>query len=115
MHPAQVTVTLPSFSTTLRTSLKTALGAMGMPLAFAPSQADLSGMADGPLYLDNVYQKAFVKVDETGTEAAAATGATVALTAARAQTFTAAHPFLYAIRDRAGNILFIGRLSDPTK
>lgn len=113
MQPAQLEVTLPRFSSTYRASLGKALRQMGMTLVLA--KADLSAMADSDLHLSDVIQKAFVKVDETGTEAAAATGAVVALTAARvAHPFVADHPFLYAIRDGAGNLLFLGRLSDPT-
>jgi serpin B len=114
MNPVKVEVTLPKFSTTLRTSLKSALGAMGLPLVFT-RDADLSGMGEGKLHLDDVFQKAFVKVDEAGTEAAAATGAVVTyLSATVVRTFVADHPFLYAIRDRGGNLLFLGRLTDPT-
>jgi serpin B len=115
MHPAEVKVTLPRFSSAFRTSLKAALSAMGMPLAFKPDLADFSGMAEHGLVIDDVFQKAFVKVDESGTEAAAATGAVMIPTSATVpQVFVADHPFLYAIRDRSGNILFLGRLTDPT-
>jgi serpin B len=114
MRTTQVEVTLPKVTTTRRASLKSALGAMGMPLVFTES-ADLTGMAEGKLHVDDVFQKAFVNVDETGTEAAAATGAVVTYTSAiAAHPFVADHPFVYAIRDRAGNLLFMGRLADPT-
>jgi serpin B len=115
MHPAEVVVTLPKFSSTFRTSLKSALVTMGVTDAFKPDLADFSGMAEHGLMIDDVFQKAFVKVDESGTEAAAATGAVMIPTSATIpQIFVADHPFLYAIRDRSGNILFLGRLTDPT-
>jgi serpin B len=97
---------------------------MGMPLPFTPA-ADFTAMsnpsdADEQLYIDNVYHKAFVEVNEEGTEAAAATAVVMrarggAPVADPTPTFQADHPFLFLLRDvRSGAILFMGRVSDPS-
>jgi serpin B len=97
-----------------------------MPLAFDRDKADFTGMANPPsprdrLVVGEVFHKAFVTVDELGTEAAAAT-AVVMPTAAAAPMrtappfeFRADHPFLFFIIDKSsGLILFMGRVSDPS-
>jgi serpin B len=106
-------------------SLASALRRLGVTDAFTPHEADFSSMADPaeneglPLFLDEVFHKAFVSVDEEGTEAAAATGAVIGVTSAPAEPperidFIADRPFLFLIRDRqTGLILFMGRLTDP--
>jgi serpin B len=112
-----VLVYLPRFSVESRFALAPTLGAMGMPLAFT-DRADFSGM-DGKrdLFISAVVHKARVDVDERGTEAAAATGVVVGMTAAREEppAFRADHPFLFVIRHNpTGAILFLGRVVDPT-
>jgi serpin B len=94
------------------------LASMGMPDAFT-EQADFSGM-DGArdLFISHVIHKAFVAIDERGTEAAAATAVLMELTAAPVPTepveFKADHPFIFLIRDKQpGSILFLGRILDP--
>jgi len=90
------------------------LSDMGMPEAF--QDADFSGM-DGTrnLFIDEVYHKAFVEVNEEGTEAAAATAVVVNRSdAPRVSVFRADHPFLFLIQDNdTGNILFMGRVMNP--
>ncbi len=99
--------------------LNDVLGAMGMDLAFTAGRADFSGMStEEELVLSAVVHKAFVDVNEEGTEAAAATGIAVGVTSfvppKDPETFRADHPFLFLIRDRrTSNILFLGRLVDP--
>jgi serpin B len=97
--------------------------ALGMPLAFS-GEADFSGMTVSrreSLMISNVIHKAFVDVNEEGTEAAAATAVIARPTAAvfrpkPVPVFRADHPFVYLIRDvRNGSVLFLGRLADPTK
>ena len=89
-----------------------------MPDAFDPDRADFSGM-DGArdLFISDVLHKAFVAVDEKGTEAAAATAVIMELTSAPADepiSFTIDRPFLYLIRDgQTGTILFLGRVVNP--
>ncbi len=114
----KVNVSVPRFKTTREYRLNDVLAGMGMPAAFDPNRADFTGMngSGPPLFLSVVVHKAFVDVNEQGTEAAAATGAGIALASAlvKTQTFRADHPFLFLIRDnRSGSILFLGRVSDP--
>ncbi len=98
--------------------MKDVLSRMGMPVAFS-DRADLSGIGGEPgdLFIKDVIHKAYVNVDEEGTEAAAATGVVVEAKALIvAPEFRADHPFLFLIRDtRNGSVLFLGRLADPTK
>jgi serpin B len=90
---------------------------LGMVDAFSPGAADLSGMADADLFISAVIHEAYVKVDEEGTEAAAATAVIVGETSAPlVPTFRADRPFLFQIRDRlTGSILFMGRVADPSQ
>jgi len=115
MRETEVIVSLPKFKLTSEFGLKETLTAMGMQLAFS-SSADFSGM-DGKrdLFLSAVIHKAFVDVNEEGTEAAAATGVGIRTLAVRVKPmFRADHPFLFLIQDRrSGSILFLGRLANP--
>ena len=109
---------IPKFEFDSKYFMKDTLSAMGMPTAFSFS-ADLSGM-DGTknLFIDKVIHQAYVKVDEEGTEAAAATAVIVAQKSAMISRniFRADHPFIFVIQEKeTGNILFIGRVIDPTK
>jgi serpin B len=118
MRSANVQVVLPRFRITAEFKLNDTLSAMGMPLAFS-ARADFSGM-DGKrdLFLSAVVHQAYVDVNEEGTEAAAATGVVVTLSAAPAAppVFRADHPFIFLIRDnRTGSILFLGRFMEPHK
>jgi serpin B len=110
------TLGIPKFKMTCEFSLADTLKEMGMPMAFG-GQADFSGMnGKQDLYISAVIHKAFVDVNEEGTEAAAATAVVVERkSAAPVQTiFYADHPFLFLIRDsRTGAILFMGRLASP--
>ena len=120
-----VDVALPKFRVEPEQSinLKGLLTTMGMPDAFDPSEADFSGMAERipgmNLYITGVFHKAFVAVDEEGTEAAAATAVVAGIESAapirETEAFTADHPFLFFIRDDvSGAILFMGRVADPS-
>jgi serpin B len=105
------------------------LAALGMRRAFARDEADFSGINgrlppdEESLFISAVYHKAFVDVDEEGTEAAAATAVVMPYTASAVASmpppvpvFRADHPFLFAIRDwKSGAILFFGRVDDPTR
>jgi serpin B len=91
-----------------------------MTVAFDPAKADFTGIAETPpLFVSSALHKAFIAVDEEGTEAAAATSLAPTASAARPQEpkpFVADHPFLYGIRHRATNVvLFLGRVVDPTR
>ena len=119
LQPQRVAVGLPKLQ--LRTSLELgdALKALGMPLAFSPGQADLSGIAGRPgdLYISDVVHQAYIRVDEAGTEAAAATGVIVSASSAQVPppiTFNVDRPFMFVIRDtQTGAILFLGAVSKP--
>lgn len=113
-----VALTMPRFEFESGFSLKDALVGMGMPDAFAWQQADFSGMTgDLDLFITDVLHKAFVSVDEAGTEAAAATGAVMAPTAGPSEPeveVTIDRPFVFLIRDiETGAVLFVGRVLDP--
>lgn len=112
---AEVSVTLPRFKSTASLSLARTLARMGMPTAFDARTADFSAITGKPdLYISDVVHKAFVEVNEEGTEAAAATGVFMATRAAMTREFRADRPFLYLIRDvGTGSILFMGRLANP--
>ena len=96
---------------------ETQRSALGMKDAFSRA-SDFSGM-DGQqdLYIDKILHKAFVDVNEEGTEAAAATAVVMGIKAVmHPVTFRADHPFLFLIREKnAGSILFMGRVADPTQ
>jgi serpin B len=110
-----VDVKLPKFKVTSEFRLDEALKALGMPLAFDFRKADFSGMSTaGKLFIGAVVHKAFVDVNEKGTEAAAATAVGMELTSApQPATFHADHPFVFLLRDnRTGSILFMGRVRE---
>jgi len=126
MKIEHVWVALPRFevnpSDTL--SLGEDLEALGMPLAFDLAKADFTGIANPPdpgegLVIAKVFHKGFVRVDEKGTEAAAATAVTMKLRGggeAPARLLKVDRPFLFLIRDNAsGLVLFLGRVSDPSR
>ncbi|MBU1203721.1 MAG: serpin family protein [Nanoarchaeota archaeon] len=110
-------ISLPKFEFDSKYFMKDTLSAMGMPTAFT-FDADFSGM-DGTLklYIDKVIHQAYVKVDEEGTEAAAATAVIMDFksTDMPRNVFRADHPFIFIIQEKeTGNILFMGRVTDPT-
>jgi serpin B len=107
-------VSLPRFKASQKLELSDALIALGMPDAFS-GQADFSGIfASGGAQISKVIHEAVVEVDEQGTKAAAATAVTMrAPSASPVAEFRADRPFLFFIRDGAGNILFMGRVANP--
>jgi serpin B len=120
-YTKKIHVTFPKFKMTEQFELNDALTALGMKQAFQKSSADFSGMTGGrDLWISAAVHKAYISVDEKGTEAAAATGIIMGATARPDEPppiyFTANHPFLFLIRDnKSGGILFMGRVTDPTK
>lgn len=113
-----VAFTMPKFEFDASFQLASTLAEMGMSGAFSPEEANFSGM-DGTrnLFLQDVVHKAFVSVDEAGTEAAAATGVVVGVTSAPPEPVEVVvdRPFVFVIRDaRTGTILFVGRVVDPS-
>lgn len=118
MRPKRVKLSLPRFSSTVEFDLDDVLSDLGMPLAFQAGKADFSGITGSPDFsISAVVHKAFIEVEEKGTEAAAATGVVAvraALIPADEVVFRADRPFLHLIRDnKTGAILFIGRMSRP--
>jgi serpin B len=117
MRREEVRVYLPRFTLTSQFQLADVLKAMGMTHVFMPGGADLTGMSsEERLFLSEVIHKAFVDVNEEGTEAAAATGVEVKSTESidGPAVFRADHPFVFLIRDnRTSSILFMGRLVNP--
>jgi serpin B len=124
-EPQQVSVALPSFTVDRGPAMMgEALKSLGMKLAFDRAHADFTGIANPPspadrLVISEVVHKTFVKVDEKGTEAAAASAvlmerAGAAQPKAPPQVFKADHPFLFLVRDvRSGAVLFLGRVVEP--
>jgi serpin B len=123
-----VRIWLPRWRARTTLELSPVLAAMGMPDAFG-GKADFSGMSEkagmgNDLFLSRVDHQAWIQVDEKGTEAAAATAVAVAtLEAVRVDReppkpilFRADHPFCFALVDRrTGVVLFLGRVTDPSR
>jgi serpin B len=117
LQSRQVDLTIPKFQFESEFSLADTLAAMGMPAAFS-GDADFSGMTGNrELTISDILHKAFVSVDEAGTEAAAATAVVVGLTAIPEQPVqvTVDRPFVFLIRDiQTGAILFVGQVVNPS-
>jgi serpin B len=117
LQSREVDLTMPQFQFESEFSLADTLAAMGMPVAFS-DEADFSGMTGNrELAITDVLHKAFVSVDEAGTEAAAATAVVVGLTAVPEQPVqvTVDRPFIFLIRDiQTGAILFVGQVVNPS-
>ena len=115
-----VSLTMPGFEFESDFVLNEMLAEMGMPAPFEPKLADFSGMSadnEPRLFISAVIHKAFVAVDEEGTEAAAATAVVMSAEEAPPEPdarVTVDRPFLFAIQDGdTGTILFLGRVLDP--
>ncbi len=117
LRKQEVVVEMPRFKLTSQFSLKEVLRSMGMTEAFSVKLANFSGMTSGrDLFISAVIHKAYVDVNEEGTEAAAATAVVMKLRGAPRppKVFRADHPFLFLIRDnQSGSILFMGRVVNP--
>uniref|UniRef100_A0A1A8U1P1 Leukocyte elastase inhibitor n=1 Tax=Nothobranchius furzeri TaxID=105023 RepID=A0A1A8U1P1_NOTFU len=116
MDEVEVQVGLPRFKMEEKYDMKAVLMSMGMVDAFDMGKSDFSGMSPAnDLFVSEVYHKAFVEVNEEGTEAAAATAAVMMLRCAlRPAAFIADHPFLFFIRHNPSNsVLFAGRYCSP--
>jgi len=119
LQSTKVSLTMPQFEFDSQFQLKDTLSAMGMRDAFSPGDADFSGMTGNrTLYISAVVHKAFVSVDEAGTEAAAATAVIAAGSAGPEPPpveVTIDRPFIFLIRDiETGAVLFVGRVLDPS-
>ncbi len=119
MKKLKVKVYMPRFKMTTGFKLNDPLVSLGMTDAFKPGLADFSGITGNrDFFISAVFHKAFVDVNEEGTEAAAATAVVMAVTGVSKPepipVFRADHPFLFLIHDNeTGSILFMGRMADP--
>lgn len=111
-----VSISMPKFTFEAELGLGGTLQRMGMTDAFSDYLANFSGISDTFLYITAVIHKAFIEVNEEGSEAAAATAVVMGTKsiAPEPRQFIADRPFFFAIRDlRTGSILFMGRVQDP--
>jgi serpin B len=117
-YGTEVDIYLPKFKMEIEYRLNENLINMGMPNAFTEN-ADFSGINGiKELFIHSVIHKAFIEINEEGTEAAAATGIVVGITSIEPQriVFNADHPFIFYIQQKeADNILFMGRVSEPSE
>lgn len=117
LEPQALDLTMPRFELESAFSAKSLLGELGVKAPFDPEAADFTGIAEtDDLFLTDVVHKAYVSVDEEGTEAAAASGATMGVTSMpQYREVSLDRPFVFAIRHReTGTLLFVGRVTDPT-
>ena len=120
LEPQRIHLYFPKFKIESEYMLSQTLMKLGIISAFAPMAANFSAI-DGTreLYLQQMAHKTYIQVDEKGTEAAAATGAAVGLTALEPQdamVLMINHPFIFVIRDqKTGSLLFYGRVLKPTQ
>ena len=117
LQDTEIRFAMPKFKISYKKKLNEILKTMGMSIAFTPQQADFSNLAPGELYIDEVMHKAFVEVNEEGTEAAAVTSVGIGVTSVPTYPrMILDRPFVFAIRENQTNeILFIGKLADPSK
>jgi len=107
----RLSVQIPKFTMETDYDLVPELKNLGINAAFGP--ADFSGISNADLFISQAVHKAFVDVNEVGTEAAAATG--IAMMESMPPSFRADHPFIFIIQDKeTGIILFIGKVLEPT-
>jgi serpin B len=111
-------ISLPKFEFDAKYFMNNTLSSLGMPIVFSEN-ADFSGMTGKKdLFISSVIHQAYISVDEEGTEAAAATAVvmTMGISFEPRKIFNADHPFIFVIQEKeTGNILFLGRIVDPTK
>lgn len=121
MQTEKVRVTLPKFKFETKYFMDEGLKEMGMPTAFKYPDADFTAMSPtDELFISQVIHQTFIEVAEYGTEAAATTAVIMDAGAAPEQEqpkiFRVDHPFIFIIQQKdSGNILFMGRMSDPTQ
>ena len=111
----RIEVYLPKINLSTEYSLKEILESMGLHSIFCPGEADFSGI-DGTknLFVDEAIHKAFIKIDEKGTEASAVTG--IIMPISLPTIFRANHPFIFLILDKETDIiLFMGKIVNPAE
>lgn len=121
LRKQEVDIFIPRFTFDTGYTLNTYLKQMGIISAFIPFDADFSGISEViDFHISKVIHKAFINVNEEGTEAAAATGIIFEITALpdepKIPVFRADHPFIFLIQEReTGMIIFMGRVTNPIK
>ena len=115
LRPVAATILIPKFEVETEYKMKRTFTEMGINHLFSPNKANLSGISkQGQLYVDEIYYKAFLKVDEDGTEAAAASGSVINMVS-KIKLFNANHPFMIKIvENKHGNVVFEGLIADPS-
>ena len=115
LRPTVAKILIPKFEIETEYKMKRTVTEMGMNNLFTPKKANLSGISkQGQLHVDEVYHKAFIKVDEDGTEAAAASGSVINMESS-GKYFNANRPFLFKIVEKKfGNVVFEGFVADPS-
>ena len=118
MRTAKVDVYFPKLKIVWGTfSLNKVLIKLGMRDAFDREKADFSGIkVKKDIWIENIFHKAFIEVNEEGTEATAGTAVVIEKSIELPVVFCADHPFVFIIKDnRSGSILFMGRVMNPTE
>ncbi len=113
-----MSVKMPLFQAQFRASVKSVLSDMGIRLAFEPGRADFSLITDRRLYIDDVFHGAYIRADENGVVAAAATGVVMKPICVKEGGVEVVidKPFLFVLADKkTGTIYFIGHIVDPSK
>jgi len=111
-------VVMPLFQAQFRNSVKSVLSDMGIRLAFEPGRADFSLITDKGLYIDDVFHGAYIRADENGVVAAAATGVVMLPVCLKegGVEVVVDRPFLFVLADKkTGTIYFIGHVVDPSR
>jgi serpin B len=112
LRKTAVNLSMPKFQLTDSHNLNSVLQSMGVTDAFA--NADLSGLSPTSLFVSQVEQRAFLKVSEQGTEAAAVSGVSATSSLRLGRSITIDHPFLFLVRDTTtGAILFDAEVENP--
>lgn len=117
LYKKEISISIPKFKLSNGYQLKQVLSQMGMPQPFT-DDANFTGMTSSSnLKISDVIHKAFIEVNEQGTEATAATAVVIAMKSIQFEKlFIANRPFLFLIKEKStGTILFMGRIVDPTK
>ncbi len=118
LRSGEVNLTLPKFEFEFEIPCRQIMQNLGMNDAFSPSAADFTGLVDPSVsrpFIDEIYHKAFINVNEEGTEAAAATAVVMREVSVPDPVIIAVdRPFIFLVRDQiTGAILFMGRVLDP--
>jgi serpin B len=116
MNEQSIGLFMPRFEVECKYFLNDPLITMGMELPFSEFDADFSNMIDAPVFISKVNHKTYIKVDEEGTEAAAATSVGMNMTSVNPgpMVFRVDRPFFFAIAEKeSGAILFSGKIENP--